>query len=618
MCGIAGVVGFEDIDLNRRLAGLMTDAIAHRGPDAEGIFAAPLIGLGHRRLSIIDLSEAANQPFHSSSGRYTIVYNGEIYNYSEVREVLEDYAYRTSSDTETVLAAYEQRGPDCLELLNGMFAFAIWDHHLEEMFIARDRVGVKPLYYHVADGGKLIFGSELRTILSSGLVRREISEESFYNYILYQSVYCPDTIVKGVHQLPPGTYGYFRKGRLDIKRYWRIDEPPKYVEPQHIESVHFEVRARLEKSISLRMVSDVRVAAFLSGGIDSSAVVALMSEASDLPIETYSVGFDEPEFDESGYAQLIADRFRTRHQTVRLTADDFLAELPNALAAVDAPSGDGLNTYVVSKAVHQAGVKVALSGLGGDELFAGYGSFRQFRQLTAGTFARVPAALRRPVGAAAALSRNSKTQRIAELLKLRNVTIANIYPLLRQVMPEEKASRLANLPRVETTIQLMLEDIVSNIKLLPILSQVSVAELLGFTLNVLLKDTDQFSMANALEVREPFFDYRLIEYVLQIPDKFKYSAMPKSLLVDSLSPLLPDKIVHRKKMGFVVPYEQWMKGPLLSFCDSHLKRLIERDLVNEAEAKRLWSDFLRGSGGVLWSHLWHLVVLSDWLERNEF
>jgi asparagine synthase (glutamine-hydrolysing) len=370
--------------------------------------------------------------------------------------------------------------------------------------------------------------------------------------------------------------------------------------------------------VERRMISDVRLGAFLSGGIDSSAVVALMSEVSEQPVDTFSVTFDEKEFDESQYSNLIARKFNTRHTSVCLTPNDFLDELPNALRATDSPSGDGLNTYIVSKATKRSGITVALSGLGGDELFAGYPYFFNWLKTRNGVLPKVPAFVRKPIGMALASSSKSRYQRIAEILKADELSLANTYPMFRQVMSQRSAHGLYHNGKGNLAIQELLHEKREDIDGFPLLSQISIAELIGYTQNVLLKDTDQFGMASALEIREPFFDYHLVEYVLQIPDTIKFHGYPKSLLVESIAPMLPGEIVHRKKMGFVLPWEKWMRNELGELCRSRIDRLGGFDLFDGQKLNEKWNAFLLGSKGVAWSELWHLVVLSDWLERNKF
>jgi asparagine synthase (glutamine-hydrolysing) len=618
MCGIAGIVGLKDKETAAQKIRQMTESLKHRGPDAAGVFVDDEIALGHLRLSIIDLSESANQPFFDASKRYSIIFNGEIYNFQEVKKLLPEYPFRTESDTEVILAAYEKYGADCLSLLNGMFAFAIWDAGRRELFAARDRLGVKPFYYARNEDGTFVFASEIRAILNSRIIPRKLNKYGVYDYLMYQSVYSPETIVENIFQLPAGEFGVFSNGNFTKKAFWQIEKSPlERISDDEI-SIKKNIKQLLLKSVEQRMISDVRLGAFLSGGIDSSAIVALMSEISDRPVETFSVNFGETEFDESHFSNLIAKKYKTSHTSVFLTAGDFLNELPQALKAADSPSGDGVNTYVVSKATRRSGIKVALSGLGGDELFAGYSNFLKWYKTKKSLLPRIPAVLRKPLALALANSGNSKYHRIADMVSADKINLSGIYPMFRQVMSQQIVNDFYENGHYENSIQKLLRIREKDIETFPLLSQFSIAELLGYTQNVLLKDTDQFSMASALEVREPFFDYRLVEYVLQIPDQIKYPKYPKSLLVEAIYPMLPDEIVHRKKMGFVLPFERWMRNELKDFCQNRLENLAEREIFNPSALLKKWNDFQTGANGVLWSHLWHLVVLTEWLENNKF
>ncbi len=618
MCGIAGIVGVRDKNTATFIINKMNVSLKHRGPDATCCFVDENIALGHLRLSIIDLSEKANQPFFDSTNRYTITFNGEIYNFQEVKSLLKEYDFRTDSDTEVILAAYIKYGADCLSLLNGMFAFAIWDSERKELFVARDRLGVKPFYYTQTENGEFIFASEIRAILSSELVPRKLSQRGVYDYLLYQSVYAPLTIVDNIFQLPAGEFGWFSQGKFTRKPYWKIENknPDKFTDDDI--TVRAIIKDLFFKSVERRMISDVRLGAFLSGGIDSSAVVAVMSEISDKPIDTFSVNFSEEKFDESYFSNLIADKYQTNHTKITLTPQDFLADLPDALSSIDSPTGDGINTYIVSKAVKNAGLTVALSGLGGDELFAGYPNFVRWMKLKNSGLNLLPKFLRKTLADTISYSKNSKYQRISDILLADKINISSVYPMFRQVISQQISNDLSGNFQYNPIIQEILTEKQIEIEKFPLLSQFSIAELLGYTQNVLLKDTDQFSMASALEVREPFFDFHLVEYVLQIPDKIKYPEYPKSLLVESLSPMLPDEIVHRKKMGFVLPWEKWMMHELRDFCESRIKNLADREIFDSENLLERWNSFQKGSEGVIWSQFWHLIVLAEWLNNNKF
>ncbi len=616
MCGIAGILDFKGRNSESAVI-KMTQALFHRGPDAEGIFSEEGVGLGHRRLSIIDLSSAANQPFSDAAGRFVTVYNGEIYNFNDIRQKLKDYPFRTSSDTETMLAAYACWGIRALELFKGMFAFAIWDRQEKELMLVRDRMGVKPLYYY-CDEEKLLFASEIRAILASGLVPRKINKNGIYEYLSYQSVSYPLTLVEGIYQLEAGSYLKVRNGEIEKKTYWKIPGCASSFSYEHEEVVKTSIRKLLVTSVERRLVSDVPVGAFLSGGIDSSTVVGIMAQDCGVKPDTFNISFSEKEFDESAYANIIAQKFKTNHTTIRLSPEIMLEELENALSALDTPSGDGVNSFVVSKAIKKAGISVALSGIGGDELFAGYPIFSQFQRLNrmsnrwqmlkpfrlAGSKLLFPGKF------------DNKKYRLADLLKCRTPDIEHVYPVLRNLLSGKMLKMLTGVKPHMTALEEYLLENKAMLGQLPVLSQVSAAEYMGYTQHTLLKDTDQMSMAVALEVREPFFDTDLIEYVLGIPDKMKQPLYPKSLLVESIKPLLPDGIVHRKKQGFVFPWSTWMKNDLQAFCNQYLKRLGEREFINGKELSHYWSNFLKGDTRIRWMDIWVFVVLEYWLEKN--
>ncbi len=625
MCGIAGMLNLNsNAPLNTPIRA-MTDALTHRGPNAGGYFVdADKVALGHRRLSVIDLSTGANQPFQDETGRFTLIFNGEIYNFAETKILLRGYPFRTNSDTEVILAAYMRWGVDCLTHLNGMFAFAIWDKQAETLFIARDRIGVKPLYYHLS-AHQFLFASEIRSLLSSGSVARRLDTYALHDFLSFQSVYAPFTLIKDVFQLMPGEYATVSTAKgMEKKTYWRVEKPAIIGKPTDKTAAQHKVRDLLTASVERRMVSDVPLGAFLSGGIDSSAIVALMAQSSAQPIDTFTVSFAERQFDESSYANLIAKKYNTRHTQIQLSPTDFLNDLPEALDATDAPSGDGLNTYVVSKATKNAGITVALSGLGSDELFAGYQYPRHFQQLNnrLSLYWQLPQSLRKGMVSLAqkTLSAAPKRARQLAIMGEADASIAAMYPHFRRINTAEEADKLLthnSFPDV--IIQKLLKDRHAALIKLPLISQVSVAELLGYTLNVLLKDTDQFSMASALEVREPFFDFELVEYVLTLPDAWKYDPKtPKSLLVNALGTLLPDAVVHRPKMGFVFPWKHWLLNELRGFCEENINYLSKYAIFNQHSIKNDWSDFVK-SNGESCAHvkIWQLVSLAYWLKKNK-
>jgi asparagine synthase (glutamine-hydrolysing) len=618
MCGIAGILYFEQsYQSDPSLVRNMTNAMSHRGPDADGFYVQDQISLGHRRLSIIDLSDSANQPFVDYTGRYQLIFNGEIYNFREIKEQFPDYPFRTSGDTEVIIAAYAKWGPHCLQFLKGMFCFAIWDTSEKELFIARDRMGVKPLYYYYNENC-FLFASEIRGLLAAGIVPRKLNHGAIRDFLYFQSIGHPHAIIEGVMQLEAAAYLCIRNRKPEIKKYWDITRQHVDFDFFNTAMVHTRTRELLRNSIQRRLVSDVPLGAFLSGGIDSSAVVGLMAEVSTARPNTFTIGFNEKEFDESVYADLVAKRFNSKHEHVLLDQSVFLQELTNALDVMDTPSGDGVNTYVVSKAIKKSGLSVALSGVGGDELFAGYPFFKQYLNLRkCQSFWGLTKLFRKAGSGLLSMSSSNKMERIRYLLNAHTCSIDCFYPEFRRILSPSLVSKLTTWKAdKQTALQIQLKSIQSSVEQFPELSQVSIAEYLGYTQHTLLKDTDQMSMSVSLEVREPFFDHDLVEFVLAIPDRLKFPVYPKSLLVESLTGLLPPEIVHRKKQGFLFPWSIWMKGQLKSFCEQHLENMGKREFIDAEQLHLHWKKFLACDASVRWMELWLFVILEYWMQKN--
>jgi asparagine synthase (glutamine-hydrolysing) len=615
MCGIAGILHFNDKPVDILEIRCMTDSMFHRGPDAEGFFIDRELGLGHRRLSIIDLSASANQPFQDVTGRYTIIFNGEIYNYVELKPFLSDYPFRTHSDTEVILAGYIKWGDRCLSRLRGMFTLIIWDKQERELFIARDRLGVKPLYYFL-DENRIVFASEVRAISKVGNIPKKIDKTAVAEYFRYQSIGFPFSPIERIRQLEAGTWLKIKKGYIQKQKYWDPTDKNFDFEFTNKKDVEDKIRELMLQSVKRRLVSDVPVGAFLSGGIDSSAVVALMVEAGDRTPNTFNISFDESEFDESKYAEIIAKKFNTNHTQIRLRSHAMLDELNHALDAMDTPSGDGINTYVVSKAIQDKGIRVALSGVGGDELFAGYPIFLNYIHLMQKRWIwDAPKLFRNLAGAF--LGKGERKDRMRQLLMMPSPNIENSYPVFRQILSPVSLIKLTNLNGIdEDTFSNQLKQKKAALAKLPFYSQVTAAEYLGYTQQTLLKDIDQMSMAQSLEIREPFFDQDLVEFVMSVPDHYKAPIYPKSLLVESIKPLLPAEIVHRKKQGFVFPWNQWIRTDLRTFCDQNISRMAQRDFVHGDKLKFTWKSFLSGDKNIRWVEVWSFVVLNYWMEKN--
>jgi asparagine synthase (glutamine-hydrolysing) len=651
MCGIAGALAWRDpgralvaiggARLSARdVTARMIEALRHRGPDGcavESLDARPpaSVALGHARLAILDPSPAGRQPMANPDTGDWLTHNGEIYNYRQLRDALPARgesencgAWRSGTDTEVILRAYARWGPASLDRLRGMFAFGLWDAKRRRLFLARDRLGIKPLYYCSGEGW-FLFASEVRALLASGLVHRRLDPVALEQYLAYQSVPAPRTLIEGVSALPPGSWlTVDAEGALATGRYWDLlDRACPEARDATATGSRRHVGELLQEAVALHLVSDVPVGAFLSGGIDSSAVVALMREAGHTP-RTFSVIFSETDYDEARHARRIAARFRTEHSEILLAEGDLLGQLPAALTAMDQPSGDGVNTYVLARAVRSAGITVALSGLGGDELFGGYPSFARLAaaQRSLRLWGHVPAGLRAGAASAlGALSGASGRGRKLAALAASDGTLPMVLPLLREVFTgSERRALLADGRKKSPD-----EGHVAYARLLGtayaacpeagLLARISYAEARTYMHDVLLRDTDQMSMAHGLEVRVPLLDHSLVEYLMGLPDWQKRpNGIPKRLLVEALDGRLPDDIVRRPKQGFALPFAPWMRGALRGFCEERLAagRIASRGLLRPEAVRRLWRAFSREGADGLWSRVWVLVVLEDWLDRH--
>lgn len=621
MCGINGIFGLEDIKGPKDVVEKMNRTLAHRGPNAKGIYSGNNIVLGHQRLSIIDLDESANQPMLSNDGRYCIVYNGEVYNFKELRSQLSNYQFKTDSDTEVVIAAFEKWGVHALEKFNGMFALALWDTELDELWLARDRMGIKPLYYAEL-GNSIVFSSEVRALLSTDLIEKKMDHESLIDYLRYATVHAPKTILKGVKLLEPGNFLKISDVEIEKDKFYKFQPSYSNILGSYSD-IKKTIRSKLEQSVQRRLISDVPHGAFLSGGIDSSAIVGLMSQVSDQKVNTFSVVFDENKFDESEYSQLVAKKFDTNHTEIRLAVNDFKDKLPEALEAMDHPSGDGPNSYLISKKTKENGITVALSGLGGDELFAGYDLFTYCASLSNKKWiTSFPKFIRQMAGGVySGMKKDVASSKVENLLSRDYFDLEYIYPTMRTVLFDDQILGLLNKDKLPINqVFKMGEEILaprSEAFKFPYLSKISLLEFSSYMSNVLLRDTDQMSMASALEVRVPFLDHELIEYVLNIPDTYKYPSTPKKILTESLSDLLPEKIVNRPKMGFTLPWQQWMKNDLMQFCEDRLNKLKMREPFNGKGIENLWQRFLSNDTLVTWSRIWPLVVLEHWMTKHQ-
>lgn len=628
MCGIAGIVASE-LSVHEREAAIsrMVQAQHHRGPDEHGRYSSGPATLGMARLAIIDPANG-RQPMHSPDGRYSLVFNGALYNYRELQAELraEGWEFRTNCDTEVLLAAYVSHGESCLPRLRGMFAFAIWDAREQRLFAARDALGIKPLYYARRTDGGIVFASELNAVLASGLVSREIDPASAAEYLAWFAVPAPRTIHRGIASLPPGQLLEINAdGRVQCRTWWRLPAPqqPGKRARNYSDFVH-GLRAQLEDSIRAHRVADVPVGAFLSGGLDSTAIVGLMTRAGGAPLKTFSLIFEDGRYSERDAARLAARTFGTEHHEDVLTGARVAADLPRLLAAFDQPTGDGINTYYASRLAAAGGVKVALSGLGGDELFGSYPSFAQLPKLRRFLpwWQRLPTGLRASIVQRLRGSRGTRALKLADFLGSAR-DLHELAALQRRVFPEPRRLALLNADIRADAARLgplhpRLDDFVAELLGADDFQIISAWELRTYMTDVLLRDSDVFSMAHSLELRVPFVDRPLLDWLWPQPDYFKQrDGTPKRALADAVADIVPATILARPKQGFTLPFAIWMRAELRPFLEQVFSpdALAACPWLDAVEARQLWHEFLAGRDPRAWSRVWSLAVLIAFANR---
>ena len=637
MCGIFGIIATNG-SISKGALERATDSLAHRGPDDKGTVVIQVgtsprleVGLGSRRLAILDLSPLGHQPMKDPETGNWIVYNGEIYNFREIRTRLQGEGIRfvSQSDTEVLLKAYGRWGERCLGELRGMFAFAIWDAKRSCLLLGRDPMGIKPLYY-CSVGQYFLFASELRTLLGTGLVPRRLDSAGLINYLNFGSVYDPNTLIQGICALRAGHYLTWENGALRDSMYWDLASyeqtgpSTSYLIGNETarKNLEKEVHAALDQAVRMQTVSDVPVGLFLSGGIDSSCIAGLLSRAG-IRINTFSLVFREADYSEGEYSRAVAQAFGTDHQEIMVSQGDMLNAIPYALQAMDQPTIDGLNTYLIARQTRAAGIKVALSGLGGDELFAGYSTFHDVPRME--SFARFwgkwPKILRRPAARlfASFASDTDRSRKIASLAASKD-GMTHPYFIARTLFTsEQRTSLLAGVEAAAAARAIApLQESVSHTRSLDPINRVSYLEARCYMLNTLLRDSDVMSMAHGLELRVPLVDHQNAEKLLTLPGAWKIDAhTPKPLLVKALQGALPDEIVHRPKRGFTLPFEHWLREDLRSEVETALRRIAKGPLgsvLHQAAALQIWDDFQ--GGRTSWSRVWSLYVLERWCELN--
>jgi asparagine synthase (glutamine-hydrolysing) len=620
MCGIFGFAGrrerAQSIDLNVALKSLH-----HRGPDDRGTFFSQskrdprlACAFAHTRLAIIDLTAGGHQPMTTEDGRFTVVYNGEVFNFREIRAELELFGerFRSQSDTEVILRAYARWGRKCAQRFRGMFAFAIWDSVEGILALCRDRFGIKPLYIAEGKDG-VAFSSEIRTLLSTKTASRKLSWPGLLSYLTFGSVSDPLTILDGVVSVMPGTWVEYRDGRLSAARYWQL--PADLDEAMSFEEAVETVSPLLTDAVRLHLVSDVAYGVFLSGGIDSSSVVALASRISSQPIHSFTVTFDEAEFDEGADAAKVAAIFQCEHHQVHVPARAILENVDRVLQSMDQPSVDGANTYFVAKATREAGLAVALSGLGGDEIFGGYGHFHQIgNYLTVSRMGDyIPDWLRGLTGAERSGAGSAKRRKLSALLDARGSQGA-VYGVLRSLfLPAQQAALLG--AALKPTTGSSSTQVENRRRTGDIVNDLSRLELTNYLRNTLLRDTDAMSMAHSLEIRVPLLDHPLVEAILRISGELKVRGPGNKRLLTASVPGLPAALSRKPKMGFTLPWDRWLRGPLRERVESILAQRIPA--LELAAVQDVWKRFLDGRSGVTFSRVWALVALIEWCCLNE-
>ena len=573
MCGIAGIFHYETVKpVDPRRVERMADALAHRGPDGSGVWTAPGVGLGHRRLSVIDL-EGSPQPMHSAEGRAVIVFNGEIYNYRELRrELIQDGAqFHTDGDTEVILAAWRKWGPDCLHRLEGMFVFALYDCDRRQLFLARDRLGVKPLYLARLEGGALAFASELKGLLAHPLLRRTIDPLAIEDYMTWG--YVPDhrSVLKGVEKLAAGHFLLLEHGRTPEpqRQWWDVSFAER--EKGGTRDLSAQLLHRMREGVGSRMVADVPLGAFLSGGVDSSSVVALMSEASNSPVTTCSIGFDVESVDETRYARQVAELFATDHHERIVSADQFDA-IDSIAAIFDEPFADAsaLPTLRVCQLAREH-VTVALSGDGADEAFAGYRR-QMFHAREEQARSVLPRTLRQPLfGSLGKVWPKADwaprpLRAKSTLLALSAGGEAGYARALAILAPEQRKTLYGDTmlrERGEYRAERPFEETMRDAPARSGLDRAQYADLKFWLPGDILTKTDRTSMAAGLEAREPLLDHRLIEFAARLPQRQRLRGTTgKWLLKHTMERYLPEDILYRRKQGFVTPLAEWFRGPL--------------------------------------------------------
>ena len=626
MCGIVGIIALDD-EGKDQLSTIVnaTQKLQNRGPDNIGIFKNESLAFGHSRLSIIDLSEKANQPFFDKTSRFVIVFNGEIYNYKKIRSelIIKGYSFVTESDTEVVLLSYIEYGENCLEHFNGFFSFAIWDKIENNIFLARDRMGIKPLMIY-KDEHKIIFSSELKAI-STFKIDKNINKSALYTYLQFHYIPAPLSIFENVQKVMPGNYVLINKGIITHHCYYDIPYVYKNSKQPNYETAKKQVYKIVEEAVIKRLVSDVPLGTFLSGGVDSSIISALSAKHIN-HLNTFSIGFkDEPFYDETHFAIEVSKKIKSEHTVFSITNDELYEHLFSVLDYLDEPFADSsaLAVDILSFQTRKH-VKVALSGDGADELFAGYNKHRAEYLMRYRKGFKNLINLTKPIASLFPESRNSLiSNTIRQINRFHagiNLNNKERYWRWCSISSEEEVSKLLLNKETENQYYLFKENILSDIKNHNDFNEVLLTDLKILLPNDMLTKVDLMSMKNSLEVRVPFLDHKCVYYISNLPYEYKiHNNNRKMILKDTFKELLPNEILNRKKQGFEVPLLKWFKGDLKTLiCDNLLEKefILNQNIFDYNQIERLRNKLFSNNPGDSQSKIWGLIVFQYWWKKN--
>lgn len=609
MCGLAG---FSSVDLNLEILKEMSSVITHRGPNSKGYFYNENrnVGLTHKRLSILDLSDKANQPMTSHCGNFTIVYNGEVYNYKNISKKI-NRKWKTSSDTEVILEAFVEFGIDFIKELNGMFVIIIYDHVKNQIILARDRIGIKPLYYHLDSNG-FTFASELKSI--QRIHKLKINKEKISSYLHLGYFPKDDTFYQNTYKFPAGSYGIYSNNKLDIKSYWNIENHYYENINSNLESSKYQLDLLLNESVKKRLISDVPLGCFLSGGIDSSLITAIAQNNSYNTINTFSIGLKESKYNESIHAREVAKLLNSNHKEFILSENDALEIIDKIMLNFDQPFLDSsaIPTYMVSQEAKKH-VSVCLSGDGGDELFMGYGSYNWIKRLNN----PLTWALRKPLAFGLTQFGNFKQKRGAKVLNTSsNGLMSHVFSQEQYLYSKKEVSKILNFKHDFKEFNFQK----TKRHLSPIENQ-SLFDIKNYLKDDLLVKVDMTSMLNSLEVRVPMLDHNVVEYAINLDEKLKFNkyGIQKFILKELLYEYLPRELFDRPKWGFAIPLEKWLKTDLKYLVEKYVNKEIlnEIGIYNSDNILNIKNNFYNNKEPYNWNKLWSIIILNKFLIKEK-